>query len=358
VLSNVEASGRARPLVLSNVEASGRAKKFLLVTVIENKERESDDDYKGVAMLSKKIILGCMSVLLLSTRGAVMDVKKVIIPAAGLGTRFFPWSRSMPKELLPLGDAPAIEHVVREAIASGCTDVIMIAGARKYAIIDYFEKANLPASFTYVPQPEPKGLGHAISMAAPLVKDEYVGIILPDELLFCDTTPGLKQLIEVAQREKASVVGVSEVPREQICALGCVAIKNWIDDKTVEIATLVEKPKFEEIPSNLALNGRYVLSPKLFESLKAIKPGAKGEYQLTDAIAHMLAHGEKVIAYKVDGTRHDIGNPKGWIKAVIASSLDSKQYNGDIRRFMEDELMRRYGLDFLQKISKVKELGL
>lgn len=309
-------------------------------------------------MLSKKIILGCMSVLSLSAQGVVMDVTKVIIPAAGLGTRFFPWSRSMPKELLPLGDSPAIEHVVREAIASGCTDVIMIAGSRKYAIIDYFEKANLPASFTYVPQPEPKGLGHAILMAAPLIRDEYVGIILPDELLFCDNDPGLKQLIDIAKRENASVVAVREVPWENVSSYGVAAIKKRIDDKTVEVSALVEKPKKEEAPSNLALIGRYVLSPSLFESLKVIKPGAKNEYQLTDAIADMLAKGEKVIAYKVDGTRHDIGNPRGWIKAVIASSLDSKQYNGDIRRFMEDELMRRYGMDFMQKISKIKELGL
>ena len=296
-------------------------------------------------LIQKYILISCVCFSIDAER-ASMDVKKVIIPAAGLGTRFFPWSRSMPKELLPLGDAPAIEHVVREAIASGCTDMIMIAGARKHAIIDYFEKANLPASFAYVPQPEPKGLGHAVLMAAPLVQNEYVGIILPDELLFCDDVPGMKQLIEVAKREQASVVAVRAVPREQICSLGAVAIKRQIDGKTVEVSALVEKPKLEEIPSNLALIGRYVLSPKIFESLRAIKPGAKGEYQLTDAIAHMLASGEKVVAYQVDGTRHDIGNPRGWIKAVIASALDSKLYNGDIRHFMEDELLRRYGTEF------------
>ena len=311
-------------------------------------------------MLAKKIILSCVFINIIcsnaSDERSSMDVKKIIIPAAGLGTRFFPWSRSIAKELLPLGDAPAIEHVVREAIASDCTDIIMIAGARKASIIDYFEKADLPATFTYVPQPQPKGLGHAVSMVTHLIHDEYVGVILPDELLFCDTVPGIKQLIDVAKREKASVVAVREVPREQICALGAVVIKKQIDDKTFEISGLVEKPKFEDVPSNLALIGRYVLSPKIFESLQCIKPGAKNEYQLTDAIADMLAKGEKVIAYKVDGVRHDIGNPRGWVKAVIASSLDSKIYGKDIRKFMEDELLRRYGSNFRKDLLAVKEL--
>jgi len=270
-----------------------------------------------------------------------MNIKKVIIPAAGLGTRFFPWSKSMPKELLPLGDSPAIEHVVRESIDSGCDSIIMIAGARKHPIMDYFEKANLAASFSYVPQPEPKGLGHAVSMAEHLINDEYVGIILPDELLFCDETPGLKQLIDVAKKENATVVAVREVSWDKVSALGVVAVKQKLSDRLFDVSALVEKPKREDAPSNLALIGRYVLSPKIFKSLQTIEPGAKGEYQLTDAIADLLKRGERVLAYKIDGIRHDIGNPLGWAKAVIVSSLDSKRYGNEIKRFIEDEFTRR-----------------
>ena len=273
----------------------------------------------------------------ISCEGIDMNVKKVVIPAAGLGTRFYPWSKSVPKELVPLGNRAAIECVVQEAITAGCSDIVMIAGARKHSIIDYFEKANLPATFTYIPQLEQKGLGHAVAMAEPVIKDEYFGVMLPDDLFFSEK-PGIGQLIDIAKREKATVIAVIEVPWEKVSAYGVISIKKQIDSKLFEISGLVEKPKREDAPSNLILPGRYVLSSKIFDSFKTIGVSPRGEIELTDAITDLVRRGERVLAYKIEGTRRDVGTPLGWMQAVVATALEDPKYGLQMRVFMESIL--------------------
>ncbi len=264
-----------------------------------------------------------------------MRMRKVVIPAAGLGTRFFPWSKAMPKELLPLGSCPAIEHVVREAVASGCDTILMIAGSRKSTIVDYFEKAEFPANFAYIPQPQPQGLGHAISLACPFISEnEFFGVMLPDELFF-STQPGLQQLMDIALQEQACVVAVQPVARETVSSYGIIGIKKQLDLRLMEVESLVEKPSILDAPSNYALIGRYVLPAKIFQMLETTTPGARGEIQLTDAISKLLTNGQRVLAYHLQGTRYDIGTPLGWMQAVIKSSHQSPEFGGRIHEFMQ-----------------------
>jgi UTP--glucose-1-phosphate uridylyltransferase len=244
----------------------------------------------------------------------------------------------MPKELLPLGAHPAVAHVVHEAIRSCCNNIMMIAGARKYAIIDYFEKAELPASFMYIPQPEPRGLGHAVLMAQTVVTDDYFAVMLPDELFFSQT-PCLQQLITVAEREHACVVAVMRVPRETIGAYGVIGIHRELDDRVFEVNLLVEKPLAAQAPSCYALVGRYVLPREIFKSLALVGPGAKGEIQLTDAIAHLVRSGVRVLACVVDGVRYDIGNPLGWMQAIVRFGIDHPQYGDQLRQFIGEQIL-------------------
>lgn len=267
-----------------------------------------------------------------------MTISKVVIPAAGLGTRFFPWSKSMPKELLPLGAHPAVAHVVHEAIRSGCNNIMMIAGARKYAIIDYFEKAELPASFLYIPQPEPRGLGHAVLMAQHVISDDYFAVMLPDELFFSQT-PCLQQLITIAERERACVVAVMSVPEELLSAYGIIGIERELEPRLFEVNTLVEKPKPTKAPSHFALIGRYVLPREIFRTLALVGPGAKGEIQLTDAIAQLVRDGVRVLACEVEGMRYDVGNPLGWMQAVVRFGIDHPQYGEQLRQFISDQIL-------------------
>jgi len=292
-------------------------------------------------MIAKRVLaIGSMFFFVAASKGVDVDVKKVVIPAAGLGTRFYPWSKSVPKEMIPLGNVPAINHVVQEAIDAGCTNIIMIAGARKHAVIDYFEKSKLPATFTYIPQPEPKGLGHAVAMAEPVIKDEYFGVLLPDDLFFSEK-PGIGQLIEVAKREKATVVAVIEVPWENVSSYGVISVKKQINDRLFEISGVVEKPKKENAPSNLILPGRYVFPSKIFDSLKTIGVSPRGEIELTDAISDLVKRGERVLAYKIEGVRRDVGTPLGWMQAVVAASLEHPEYGIQMRKFIEKMLERQ-----------------
>ena len=284
---------------------------------------------------------------------AYMDIKKVIIPAAGLGSRFYPWTYSVPKELLPLGNVPTIEYVIREALAAGCSDMVMISGARKNALNDYFEKANLAATFTYIPQIKPQGTGHAISLAEIVVKEDFFAVMYPDDL-FVGEKSGLGQLIEVAKREQASVVGVIEVPWDKVSSYGVINITKKLSDNLFEISGVVEKPQKGEAPSNLIMPGRYVFSSKIFHYLKNLKLSPRGELELTDAITE-LARNERVLAYKIEGTRYDVGTPENWMKANIALALDSQKYASSLIEFIKEEFKRRYGLEFIQPIEKSAE---
>jgi UTP--glucose-1-phosphate uridylyltransferase len=288
--------------------------------------------------------------------GAEMAISKVVIPAAGLGTRFLPETKAVPKEMLPILNKPAIQYIVEEAAQSGIKLFLMVTSKEKNAIANHFDasleldlflkehgKQALTAGldklirnvqFTYIRQPEPLGLGHAIYMARHSISKEYFGVMLPDDIIVSQNA-GLAQLIAVAQQEKASVIAVQEVPLEKTASYGVISIRKQITPNLFQINNLIEKPNPKDAPSNLAIVGRYVLSHKIFDSLDAIKPYATDELQLTDAIAHMLNNGEKVFAYKIQGHRYDVGTPMGLIKANIGIGLQHPEYSSEIKKMFQ-----------------------
>ncbi len=270
-----------------------------------------------------------------ATKGIDMNISKVVIPAAGLGTRFLPVTKVLPKEMLPILNKPALQYIVEEGVAAGVHHFCMIVNETKDAIKHYFSpdpqlhdhlaKHNKlhftqeldalikQATFSYINQPEMLGLGHAILMGKECIKeDEFFGVILPDDLMFGDE-PAIKQLIEVAERENAIVIGVIEVPLEEISAYGSIKIKSTISDDLVEVEDIIEKPKPEDAFSNLAIVGRYVFSHHIFEAIEKTPPCANGEVQLTDAMVYLARNGHKVLAYKLKGKRFDTGRPAGWL---------------------------------------------
>lgn len=287
-----------------------------------------------------------------------MDVTKAIIPAAGLGTRFLPFTKAVPKEMLPVVNKPAIQYCIEEGINSGISHFTLVTSKGKSAITNHLDMARelelyleennkrellstvdhilRSAHFSYVRQPEPLGLGHAIWMARHTIGKEYFGIFLPDDIMV-SKNPALDQLIHVARQEKASVIAVQEVPMDCVSSYGVIDIKNQITPNLFQINNLVEKPEQKDAPSNLAIVGRYILSHKLFPSLDAASSyDVEGEIQLTDAITHMLRHNEKVFAYKIRGTRYDVGTPLGWMKAVIGCALQDPHYGPHMRKFISE----------------------
>ncbi len=286
-----------------------------------------------------------------------MNISKAIIPAAGIGTRFLPLTKTMPKEMLPLLEKPAIQWILEEAVASEISNFFLVTSRRKGSVADYFdsdleleallkERGHREAidaldrlirasSFTYVRQSDPLGLGHAIWLARHAIGKEYVTVCLPDDIIV-GTPPGLSQLIRVARQEKGSVIAVQEVPLNCVSAYGVVEVKKQITPNLCQISRIVEKPAQKDAPSNLAVVGRYVLSHKIFSSLEEVSTYEVGEIQLTDAICHMMRNNEKVFAYKVQGTRYDIGTPLGWLKATIGIGLQHPQYGPPLRTFLQD----------------------
>jgi UTP--glucose-1-phosphate uridylyltransferase len=286
-----------------------------------------------------------------------MDIIKAIIPAAGLGTRFLPITKAVPKEMLPILNKPAIHYIIEEGIKSDINQFLIVTDKGKHAIADYFDSApelemllkergkeNLLsevqkiirlAHFTYVRQSEPLGLGHAISMARHSIGKEYFGVFLPDDIIV-GPDPALGQLIRIARQEKASVIAVQEVPNDCVSAYGIINVKKQLTPNLFQVANLVEKPNIKDAPSNLAIIGRYVLSHKIFQSIDDISGSTTDEIQLTDSISQMIKSNEKVFAYKVSGMRYDIGNPIGWIKAIIGFALQNPHYAPHIKDFLAD----------------------
>ncbi|MBA3751271.1 UTP--glucose-1-phosphate uridylyltransferase [Candidatus Dependentiae bacterium] len=285
-----------------------------------------------------------------------MEITKVVIPAAGVGPRFLPFSKTVPREMLPLLNKPSIQHVAEEALLSELVNMIVITAKGKEQIADHFDmsavnplirehdKAGLLASieklarmahFTYIPQQEPLGLGHAVWLARHCINKEYFAVALPDDIIF-SKQPALSQLIRVARQEKASVIAVQEVPTECISSYGIVGIRKTITPNLFQLSHVVEKPNPKDAPSSLAVVGRYVLSSKIFNSLDEMQTYEQTELNLTDAICHMMQHNERVFAYKVQGTRYDLGTPLGWIKAVIGSALQDPDYGPATRKFLAD----------------------
>lgn len=287
-----------------------------------------------------------------------MDIIKAVIPAAGLGTRFLPFTKAVPKELVPLLNKPAIQYVVEEALHSDVNQFLFITSKDKEAIADHFDvsdklesilkerdqeqlladinKIIRLAQFTYIRQSEPLGLGHAIGLARNSIgPKEYFTVLLPDDIIM-GNPPGLAQLIRIARQEKASVIAVQEVPDECVSSYGIVSIKKQITPSLFQVGNLVEKPAKKDAPSNLAIIGRYVLSPKIFKALDEISVHDNKELQLTDGISHMMKNNEKVFAYKVQGIRYDVGTPIGWIKSIIGIALQTPAYAPHIKSFLAD----------------------
>jgi UTP--glucose-1-phosphate uridylyltransferase len=265
-------------------------------------------------------------------------IRKAVFPVAGFGSRFLPATKASPKEMMPVVDKPLIQYAVEEAVAAGITDMVFITGRNKRAIEDHFDKAYeieselanrgkqemlelvrdvIPrdVSCIYIRQPEQLGLGHAVHCARPVLNDEPFAVILADDLIDA-ATPAMCQLVDVFDREGASVLGVQEVARDQTASYGIV-IAESIGPRLELVKGIVEKPAPTVAPSNLAVIGRYVLTPSIFDHLARIRPGAGGEIQLTDAIAGLLAE-ERVLAYRFEGVRYDCGSKLGYLQASVA----------------------------------------
>ncbi len=282
-------------------------------------------------------------------------VRKGVFPAAGLGTRFLPATKAMPKEMLPIVDKPVIQYAVEEAIASGIDDILIVTGRGKHAIEDHFDHsfeletilgergqerllemvrqvAGL-ARVAYTRQKKALGLGHAVLCARDLVGDEPFAVFLADDLIVGEV-PAIQQLIDVYNETGATVVAVQRVPRDQVSAYGVVAVKSS-DGRVHEVEDLVEKPKPEKAPSDLAVIGRYVLVPEIFPILEETAPGAKGEIQLTDAL-RQLARNDRVIAVEFEGTRFDTGNKLGFLEATVELALAREDLGPDFAAWLRE----------------------
>lgn len=285
------------------------------------------------------------------------SVRKAVFPVAGLGTRFLPATKASPKEMLPVVDKPLIQYAVEEAAAAGITEMIFITGRGKRSIEDHFDKAyelesELSArgkttlleavkdavpkgiNCVYIRQAEPLGLGHAVLCARSVVGDEPFAVVLADDLM----QPGdsgtsvLAQMVEQYGKHRASVLAVQEVPRAETSAYGIVSSSPW-GERTERVTGIVEKPKPEVAPSTLAVVGRYVLSPLVFEHLANLPPGTGGEIQLTDGLARLI-NDEPVLAYRFDGTRYDCGSKIGYLQATVELALRHPDVGQEFARFL------------------------
>jgi UTP--glucose-1-phosphate uridylyltransferase len=293
----------------------------------------------------------------------MQPVRKAVIPAAGLGTRFLPATKSSPKEMLPVVDRPAIQYVVEEAVQAGLTDILIITGRNKRAVEDHFDRnfeleyylersgkdallkevqfASDLADIHYVRQRDPLGLGHAVSVARHHVGNEPFAVLLADDLMVDDATM-LRSMIGILERTDSSVVAVQEVAPEEISLYGCVEPESVDADGVVNIRRIIEKPAREVAPSNLAVIGRYVFTPEIFEALDRIEPGAGGELQLTDAIALLLGE-QKVFGYPCVEGRYDIGHKLDFLRANIELALDRDDLGPPLAAAIR-EIMQRRGI--------------
>jgi UTP--glucose-1-phosphate uridylyltransferase len=286
------------------------------------------------------------------------EVCKAVFPAAGLGTRFLPATKAQPKEMMPLVDKPIIQYGVEEAMASGCDQIIIITGRGKTAIEDHFDvsyelekmleergktdlldvvrKISDMIHIAYVRQKEAMGLGHAVLMSRELVGDEPFAVILADDIIDAEV-PCLKQMMEVYNETGCSVLATQVVEGKAISSYGVLDAKpvpgKW-NGRLFEVQDLVEKPKAEDAPSNLAIIGRYILTPAIFEMLASTPLGAGGELQLTDGLKNLLKK-EKIYGYTFEGKRHDTGDKLGFLKATVEFALKREDLGGDFREYLK-----------------------
>lgn len=282
-----------------------------------------------------------------------MKVKKAVIPAAGLGTRFLPATKAQPKEMLPIVDKPTIQYIIEEAVASGIEEILIITGRNKRAIEDHFDKSvelekeledsgkeellhmaqeiSNMANIYYIRQKEPKGLGHAINCAKTFVGNEPFAVMLGDDVVDSEV-PCLKQLINCYDEYKTSILGVQPVLEEDVSKYGIVKGMH-IEDRVYKVKDLVEKPKVEEAPSNIAILGRYIITPQIFDILSETKPGKGGEIQLTDALKTLIQH-EAMYAYSFEGRRYDVGDKLGFLQAGIEFALKREDLKDPLMKYL------------------------
>lgn len=289
----------------------------------------------------------------------IKPIRKAVFPVAGLGTRFLPATKTVPKEMLPVVDRPLIQYAVDEAVAAGCDTLIFVTNRYKHAVADYFDKAYeleqklekagkseqlelirnvLPEGVraVFVTQAEALGLGHAVLCAKPVVGDEPFAVLLPDDLIWSRGDGALKQMADHVQKTGGSAVAVQDVPHAQTGSYGIVATDAF-EGQAGRIQQIVEKPKPADAPSNLAVVGRYVLTPAIFDLLEQTQKGSGGEIQLTDAIAALLQQ-ERVDAFRFRGTRFDCGTHIGLVEATIRHALDNETLSGAVRELMHRAL--------------------
>lgn len=282
-----------------------------------------------------------------------MKVKKAIIPAAGLGTRFLPATKAQPKEMLPVVDKPTIQYIVEEAVASGIEEILIITGRNKKSIEDHFDKSielelELERSgkaellelvrdisdmvdIHYIRQKEPRGLGHAIHCAKTFVGNEPFAVLLGDDVVDSET-PCLKQLIDCYSEYKTTILGVQTVAKENVPKYGIVDGIH-IEDRVYKVKDLVEKPSVEEAPSDVAILGRYIITPEIFNILENTKPGKGGEIQLTDALKTLITK-EAMYAYNFEGKRYDVGDKLGFLQATIEFALKKDELREDFINYL------------------------
>ncbi|QSX75973.1 UTP--glucose-1-phosphate uridylyltransferase GalU [Lysobacter arenosi] len=286
-------------------------------------------------------------------------IRKAVFPVAGLGTRFLPATKTVPKEMLPIIDRPLIQYAVDEAVEAGCDTLVFVTNRYKHAVADYFDKAYeleqkleqsgkteqlelirnvLPKGVraVFVTQAEALGLGHAVLCAKPVIGDEPFAVLLPDDLIWNRGPGALSQMADAAEASGASMIAVQDVPRDQTGSYGIVATDSF-QNRQGRINAIVEKPQPEVAPSTLAVVGRYVLNPRIFTLLETTTPGAGGEIQLTDAIAALLKE-EAVNAYRFKGTRFDCGTHIGLVEATIRYALDHEKLSDSARQLMQNAL--------------------
>lgn len=285
-----------------------------------------------------------------------MKVKKAIIPAAGLGTRFLPATKAQPKEMLPIVDRPTIQYIIEEAVESGIEDILIVSGRGKRAIEDHFDRSweleetldskgktsqleeirsisNL-ADIHYIRQKEPKGLGHAIWCARKFIGNDPFAVLLGDDIVVNEGDPCLKQMIAQFDSKQSSIIGVQEVPNESLSSYGVIDYNtNFNEENCFNITNLIEKPSIKDAPSNLAIMGRYILTPQILDILQETAPGAGNEIQLTDALKTLLNY-EKIYAYLFSGTRYDIGNKVGFIEANLEFALRRPELNEQVQELI------------------------
>ena len=293
----------------------------------------------------------------INKRGITMSnkIRKAIIPAAGLGTRFLPATKAQPKEMLPIVDKPTIQYIIEECVASGIEEILIITGRNKKCIEDHFDRSvelelelsksgkdelldlvsdiSNMVNIHYIRQKEPKGLGHAIHCAKTFVGNEPFAVLLGDDVVYNEEKPCLKQLMDCYSEYKTTVLGVQTVEEKDVSKYGIVGGLH-IEDRVYKVKNLVEKPSIEEAPSNIAILGRYIITPRIFEILEETKPGKGGEIQLTDALLQLMRE-EAMYAYNFEGRRYDVGDKLGFLEATVEYALRKPELRDGFMEYLK-----------------------